>query len=205
MSSSCNFKHKSPDERLKIREGPGAASPGRVELPRLEKVRQENMKHFVQTYSKRPIGLHGAELPKFSDHLKEFWTGVKMLSSESSSNKITIVKPDLSSKKAFVIKKADKSETVEKPNQLEPPGSSPARDFFRNSRWTEYHHNFFKKSHETSERTVKQSVTPEVQRISRVIKTPKSFLASKAGKAKKASNSPCKSLLRSTGFNSLQN
>lgn len=188
-----------------MREALLAPSPGRIEMPRLEKVKEENVKHFGQTFGKRPVGLHGAELPKFSENFKEFWTGVKMLSSESSSNKITIIKKEdknqheQSIKKTFIIKK---SETFEKPTEIEFSESKPTKDFFRNSRWTEYHHHFLKKPEDYNPAKIKKSTTPEIQRKNRILKTPKSFLADKANK--KNSMSPCRSLLRSTGFNYMQ-
>ena len=184
----------------------GEISPERTQVPLQEKIRQQNMQHFLKTYSKRPAGLHGAELPKFSENLKEYWKGDKMLSAQSSSNKLTIVKKedtgsqDKNNQKTYKIKKP---ENFEKPNEVEFIDSLPSKDFYRNSRWTGYHYNFIKKPNETGERRVTKSTTPEMQSKHRNAKTPKSLISDRMGK--KGSNSPSKSLFRSTGFNYTQN
>jgi hypothetical protein len=197
LTASCNFAHKSPYERLLLREKLPSSSLERAKTPLHEKIRMQNMQHFSDTYSKRPVGLHGAELPKFSENLQEYWKNNETKSSNSSCHKLTIVKQEQneSTRKGFLVKKVEK---FEKPNEIGFWDNQVSKEHCRNSRWTGYHYNFIKKSEEVEERTLTKSTTPEIRKKSRNIKTPKSFITERMNK--KNSVSPSKSVFRSTGF-----
>ena len=187
------------------REKFSGCSPGRNITPMHEKIRQENMQHFSDTFGKRPMGLHGVELPKFNDNLKEYWNynpGLK--SSYSSAKKLTILNQDKSSEEQYSnrdkkIKIQRKNENYHKPNEVEPGDANVEKAFCRNNRWTNYHYKFLQKEAiEEVEKIVVKSSTPEDFSKSKVIKTPRSLIIQRM--QKKGSFSPGKDQFRSTGF-----
>lgn len=187
------------------REKVSGCSPGRNITPIHEKIRQENMQHFSDTFGKRPSGLHGVELPKFYENLKEYWnynSGLK--SSYSSVKKLTILNQEKNSgeqyshrNKKITIQK--KHENFNKPNEIEPGEVNAEKAYCRNNRWTNYHYKFLQKETiEEVEKTVNKSLTPENVGKSKVMKTPRSLIAQRM--QKKGSFSPGKDQFRSTGF-----
>lgn len=71
-----NFHCKTLSQRVEQRENFIRIPSGPVKLTRnasrAEK-RAENIEEFEKKFIKRPVGVHGEELPKFSEHLKDYW------------------------------------------------------------------------------------------------------------------------------------
>lgn len=184
------------------------------------------MRHFSDTYGKRPIGLHGVELPRFSDNLKEYWkASTPSKSSQNSVKKFLIInkhnekdsaaEQDTSRtenisefSRAFgrspqkINRKSVESNIKPKPTQIEHLEAPPSREHNKNARWTNYHYNFIHKPGMNSvEKTESKSITPEYSqksRDSKDSKASKSLIATRM--ANRGNYSPGKDQFRSTGF-----
>lgn len=173
------------------------------------------MQHFSEKYGNRPTGVHGKELPKFAENLREYWK-VKTPSetSRDSRKKLFLIrKPE--EVDAFDLSESFKSEcknhtrkriaplkmcndTTMKPNQIEPGEIDLNKKFMKNSRWTGYHYVFLQKGQGDFEKNISKSITPDVSKTAKEIKTPKSLIVQRM--MKKGGFSPGKDQLRSTGF-----
>ena len=171
----------------------------------LDRVKEEAILHFSDTFSNRPTGVHGKELPKFSENLKEYWQPKNCPSSQSSSKKIfkNPLEKNIFHESEFEnsdrksgINKAYQ-EIVLKPNQIEQIPGSPSKEYMKNSRWTNYHYNFIQK---TMNEAVKESksFTPDIKTKTKPVKSPKSLIIQRM--LKKGNFSPVKDKFRSTGF-----
>lgn len=163
------------------------------------------MEHYSDTFGKRPVGVHGAELPKFNENLREYWKvnpGLK--TAHCSAKKLTILNHDknmedeyLNKNKRIIIQK--KRENFNKPNEIEFSGVTSEKEHCRNNRWTDYHYNFYKKeASDEGEKEVNRSCTADSTSKSRQVKTPRSLMAQRM--QKKGGFSPGKDQFRSTGF-----
>jgi hypothetical protein len=70
VQTNCKTLSQRVDERDK---NSILASPIRSIKSRLDERKKHNLKVFSQKFSIRPFGVHGEELPKFNDHLRDYW------------------------------------------------------------------------------------------------------------------------------------
>lgn len=70
---SKDFNHKTPEERVKEREILMITKPTAGIKRKIDELRSKDLEIWKEKFSKRPIGLHGEELPKFSEHAKDYW------------------------------------------------------------------------------------------------------------------------------------
>lgn len=70
---SKNYNHKTPEERVKEREILMITKPTAGIKRKIDELRSKDLELWKEKFSKRPIGLHGEELPKFSDYAKDYW------------------------------------------------------------------------------------------------------------------------------------
>lgn len=157
------------------------------------------MQHFSNTFGNRPLGVHGKELPKYSENLQEYLNQSKLASSQSSEKKLTIINPAKSSATPR-ISKNQKEEIVKKPTEIDLTDINPQKEFCRNSRWTNYHYKFLQKSSIELEKKVTKSITPDIRNKVKTFKMPKSLIAQRM--LLKGTFSPGKSQLQSSGFTS---
>lgn len=157
------------------------------------------MQHFSKTFGNRPLGVHGKELPKFSENLQEYLNHSKLASSQSSEKKLTIINPPKLSETSR-IPKNKKDEIVKKPTEIDLTDISPQKEFCRNSKWTSYHYKFLQKSSFELEKKVTKSATPDICNKVKTFKMPKSLIAQRM--LLKGTFSPGKSHLQSSGFTS---
>jgi hypothetical protein len=71
---TVNFNCKTLAERVEEREKLRVLN--KLESSQSERVKDQsknNIKTYESKFAKRPVGVHGEELPKFSDHIQEFW------------------------------------------------------------------------------------------------------------------------------------
>lgn len=208
MNASKNFSYKNQYERLLSRERNIGVPVDSVHISLQEKIREENMKHFSDTYANRPIGVHGIDLPRFSDNLKEYWkASTPVQTRQSSVKKLQIIKKPcdpipLTSRSDFANEKKTGKAKAEKPlmlkpTQIEHSEPSPNKDHMRNSRWTNYHYNFIRKD-PVSDTIYTKSTTPDVKTKLLEVKTPKSLIVKRM--QNRGNFSPVKDILRSTGF-----
>ena len=183
------------------------------------------MKHFSETYANRPLGVHGIELPRFSDNMKEYWkAGTPSKSNQQSLKKLVIVNARKNNEintsvewdksrtenltefsRAFgkppqkIKSLSGESDITPKPTQTEHSETSPNKDHMRNSRWTDYHYNFIQKNGvNLVEKSVSKSVAQELKQKAKEVKTPKALIALRM--ANRGNYSPLKDQFRSTGF-----
>jgi hypothetical protein len=198
--------HKTQYERLLSREKKIGVSPSRTIKPIHEKIREETMQHFSETYGKRPIGVHGTELPKFSENLKEYWKQPTPSSTKNSFKKLTIISHGDaseaniggSSERRVSGWKKEKEEEYLKPTQITHAEVVANKEFNRNSRWTNYHYVFMQKSGNEVEKSMAKSTTPDVKKGSKMSSTPKSLIVDRM--LRRGNYSPAKEIFRSTGF-----
>ena len=201
-------------ERLLSRENKIGVPPDHFFATLHEKVREENMRHFSETYGNRPIGVHKQELPKFSDNLKEYWNAkTPDASCQASSKKLYIVNnyklPEINSESYNYKEKTEKSrknkfekeldkELIIKTSQNESGSTSPSKDYMRNSRWTNYHHNFIQKTPCEIEKSVSKHLNNERKQKVKDFKTAKSLIVQRM--LRRGNFSPVRDQFRSTGF-----
>ena len=73
---TLNFNCKTLSERVEERERLRTSNPIEISnhsKPPKNPTSPEKLSNLESKFSKRPLGVHGGELPKFSDHLQEFW------------------------------------------------------------------------------------------------------------------------------------
>ena len=70
---TVNFNCKTLSERVEEREKLRTANSIQTSKPPKSPANSQQLSGFELKFSKRPLGVHGGELPKFSEHLQEFW------------------------------------------------------------------------------------------------------------------------------------
>ena len=150
--------------------------------------------------------MHGGELPKFSENLKEYWKFDTPRNCNGSFRNIKICKNDYiknapekpveySSRK---LPSSRKYEVAPKPNEVEHMSCTPSKDFMKDSRWTNYHSNFMQK-YTSVDKPEYSSFTPDIKKRSTSSKTPKNLIIKRM--LQKGAYSPVKDQFMSTGFN----
>lgn len=165
------------------------------------KLREETIQHFSETYATRPLGMHGKELPKFADNLKEYWKATNpSKSSQSSFKKIELVEkinkplqetPDPTQNKFSKNNEYSSSRT-------QASEVSITKDYMKNSRWTTYHYNFIGKTPTNTSKTREKSKNPHKPQAAKDSKQQKPLIVHRL--IHKKTFSPIKDQLRSTGF-----
>lgn len=71
---TVNFCYKTLSERVEEREKLRILNqPTSSDRNRIGVRRDDDLKQYQEKFTKRPTGIHGEELPKFSDHLQDYW------------------------------------------------------------------------------------------------------------------------------------
>ncbi|OMJ94113.1 hypothetical protein SteCoe_2744 [Stentor coeruleus] len=69
-----NFNCKTLSERVEERERIMALTAPMIQIKRkMDEQRKKDLDQCKEKFSKRLIGIHGEELPKFSEHLQDYW------------------------------------------------------------------------------------------------------------------------------------
>lgn len=71
---TVNFACKTLSERVEERETLRILNqPPSSQMSRATDRKVDDLKQYQEKFSRRPLGIHGEELPKFSDHLQDYW------------------------------------------------------------------------------------------------------------------------------------
>lgn len=69
-----NFNCKTLSERVEERERIMSLTAPMLTIKRkMDEQRKKDLEQYKEKFSKRTIGIHGEELPKFSEHLQDYW------------------------------------------------------------------------------------------------------------------------------------
>ena len=119
LSLSIDFTNSK--ETIKALRSPEALNCSSRNKKRSQKVKEEAVKHFMDNFEMKEIGVHGEELPKFSQHLQDYWKMKEGYCEKPSfiSRSKKETRP-ISEFCRLRVKRSDNNEVTAKPGQCNP-------------------------------------------------------------------------------------
>ena len=126
LTKNFNYKtlSKRVEERERIMEN-NSENSFPLKIPQ-DDIKEKTTSGFENKFSKRPIGLHGEELPKFNDHLKDYW---KLKEGYTENPCIRLKERPLSRPVSEFTRLKIKSSSVDYQISLKPNENNPFPDF----------------------------------------------------------------------------
>ena len=119
LSFSINFTNST--EKINTFKSPEALNSSSINKKRSQKVKEEAVKHFMENFEMKEIGVHGEELPKFSQHLQDYWKLKEGYCEKPSfASKSKRETRPISEFCRLRVKKSSLNEVTEKPGQCNP-------------------------------------------------------------------------------------
>lgn len=138
LNNSIDFSHITFYEKIEKEKSYNGAN-GRMLRDTIMERKKKDVEHFEKTFTNRALGIHGKELPKFVENLKEYRDGSQSFGGKTSTE--TFENPFSNTKEYHKIEPKSDEVTI-KPNQILHQNFESSKKNNLNSNFSGFHSNF---------------------------------------------------------------